>query len=218
MSNSAVRKMVGIVEVGVLIAVLAASAPVLGDGLPAPFQRFNDQSLLTLLHRDDATAPVVRETRLWKGEGAPRLLALLEKGSGRYELAQFALDGDRIVLNATYEDRGPWDDTHGLDLAPYRLTRDRTAIGVKYQRMVTGGTAVVLVLYLRSGSTFEPVFTRIVRSSAMDSDDESSAVIQVVSGKQEYRDLRVIETGNGGTVRERWTWDNAAKAYRPAQD
>jgi hypothetical protein len=198
-----------------LIAILAAGTPT-PDDLPAPFQRFSHLSLLNLLHADAAARPVVRETRVWKGEGAPRLLALLENGSGRYELAQFALEGDQIVLNARYEDRGRWDDTHGLDLAPYRLTRDRTAIGVRYQRMVTGGTAVVLVLYLRSGSTFEPVFTRIVRSSAMDSDDESSAVIQVVPGKQEYRDLRVLETGTGATVRERWTWDVAARKYTQA--
>jgi hypothetical protein len=196
------------------MAILATRAPVFAGDLPAPFQRFNDQSLLSLLPSDGATVPVVRETRLWKGAGAPRLLALLENAGGRYELAEFGLDDERIVLHARHEDRGRWDDTHGLDLAPYRLTQDRTAIGVRYQRMVTGGTAVVLVLYLRAGSTFEPVFTRIVRSSAMDSDDETWAVIQVVPGKQEYRDLRVVETGGGATVRELWRWDAAARAYR----
>jgi hypothetical protein len=198
-----------------LIAVLAAGAPASADDLPAPFQRFSHQDLLALLHLDEA-APVVRETRLWKGEGASRLIALIENGSGRYVLAQFALDGDRIVLNARHG-RGPWDDAWARP-GPLSADARRTAIGVKFQRMVTGGTAVVLVLYLRSGRTFEPVFTRIVRSSAMDSDDESSAVIQVVPGKQEYSDLRVIETGTGATVRELWTWDGAAKAYRHAQN
>ena len=62
-----------------------------------------------------------------------------------------------------------------------------------------------------TGAAFARVFERIVYYQAMETDEWSHATIQIVAGKGEYDDRRVVEDGSGSTVRERWAWDTAAQ-------
>jgi hypothetical protein len=180
-----------------------------------PLERVDSKELLQLAYPDDASPGTVRWTNVWKGEGAPRLLALFDK-DGSYEIAAFAQEGEKLRLLARYVETDRWDDAHGFDLAPYRVARDRVAIGVRYQTMQAGGTAVVLKLYLRADATFRPIFERRVSWQSLEGDESNSAVIQLAPGAGEYKDLVVLETQEGRTARERWSWDAAARAYREA--
>lgn len=66
----------------------------------------------------------------------------------------------------------PEDETvAGLDLAPFRVTSDETAIGVRFKRFRAyaggGGWASVLRLYLRRGEVLVPIFTAVLEFSCM---------------------------------------------------
>ncbi len=183
--------------------------------LPTPFERFAEADLTKLLYPGKATAPALVQSAVWKEPGTPRLLALFAQGDGHYELTEVGAEGTQLAVAARIQEPERWDDAHRIDLAPYRITKDRRAVGVRYQTMARGSTAVFLVLYLRSGTTFERIFSRSVEYQAMESDASSLADIQIVPGTGDYNDLRVIDRGNkGGTIRERWTWDADKHVYR----
>jgi hypothetical protein len=182
--------------------------------LPAPFERFPKQDLVALLYPGSEAPPVLVAAAVWKEPGSPRLLAAFLQADGNCELAEVGVEQGRMAVTARYKEPYHWDDIHGFDLAPYRITSNRRAMGVRYQGMVQGGTRVVLVLYLRSGATFERIFERVVHYQAMDSDTWSLAQIQILPGKGEYSDLRVVDRGSNRTVTERWTWDSTAHVYR----
>lgn len=182
--------------------------------LPAPFDHVAEVDLLTLLYPGSAKPPALSQSAVWKEPGTPRLLALFRQDDGHYELTEVGTEGAKLVVTARVQDPDRWDDAHRIDLAPYRVTKDRRAVGVRYQTMARGGTAVFLVLYLRSGQTFERIFSRSVEYQAMESDASSLADIQIVPGKGDYNDLLVIDRGSkGGTIRERWTWDADKHVY-----
>jgi hypothetical protein len=199
---------------GFALLLAAAGSPAYAQ-LPAPFERVAEADLTRLLYPGSGTPPTLAQSAVWKEPGTPRLLALFAKGDGHYELTEVGAEGTHLVVTARVEEPERWDDAHRLDLAPYQVTRDRRAVGVRYQTMARGGTSVVLVLYLRAGATFERIFERSVQYQAMESDASSLADIQVLPGSGEYNDLRVVDRGSSGrTVRERWTWDAAKHVYR----
>jgi hypothetical protein len=194
---------------------LSAAHLLLALALASPFDRFEADDLVRLAYPDDAAPGTVRWTSVWKGEGTPRLLAIFDR-DGSYEIAAFGREGETLRLVARYVETDRWDDAHGFDLAPYRVTKDRVAIGVRYQTSQAGGTAEVLKLYLRAGATFRPIFERRVHWQAMEGDESNLAVVQMAPGQGDYKDLVVVETQEGRMARERWTWDAAAQAYQEA--
>ena len=183
-------------------------------GFPSPFERFTDQDLKRVVYPGNETPPGLHTAAVWKEPGTPRLLTIFDRPDRHYEIVELGTESDRLVVTARFVEPDRWDDAHGFDLAPYRITKELRAMGVRYQTTVPGGTRVVLVLYLRAGATFERIFERPVEYQAMESDDFSRAEIQIVAGKGEYNDLRVIDRGSRRTVGERWTWDSASRTYR----
>lgn len=206
---------------------LALAAPGAGGAkakpaeAPGPFDPFGDDDIQQVVHPGQAKPAAVMETSLWKGEGTPRLLVRFDRQpkseqswESTYEIAMLGLEKDALTLLARYVETDHWDDCHGFDLAPYRVTKDRTAIGVKYQRGMGQRTGVFLKLYLRTGATFQPIFEEAVESVSNDGEgDTALATIQMAPGPGEYRDLVVVSDHNR---RQRWTWDAAAQAYREA--
>lgn len=193
-------------------APAAAATPAEPEGLPAPFQDVSEEDIQEAVHPGQAKPDEISEARLWKGEGTPRLLVLFGRTeASTYEVALLGLEKGALTVVARYVETVRWDDAKGFDLAPYRVTKDRTAFGVKYQRNMSGATGDFVKLYLRSGTTFRPIFEHVIYYSATESDDWGSATIQLAPGQGEFKDLVVVNSGN---ARERWVWDAKAQAYR----
>ena len=182
-------------------------------GLPAPFDRVEDADVARLAQLDGGTKPSVRLAAVSKAEAEPHLVAALETAGGGRGLVELALRDGALSMVAQGIENGAWHDVLELDLAPYRLAKDQRAIGVRYQRVIRGGTGVFLVLYLRRGGSFDRVFEEIVRYVPLDGGDEWTATVQVVPRADGYNDLRVAVPGRPReAVVHRW--DPAARKYR----
>ena len=156
--------------------------------------------------------PSVRLAAVSKADGEPHLVAALETAGGGRGIVELALRDGALSMVAQGIENAPWDDVLDLDLAPYRLAADQRAIGVRYQRMVPGGTGVFLVLYLRNGTAFDRVFEEQVRFAPEGGDAEWEATVQVVPRTDGYNDLRVAAPGRPGQALV-LRWDAAARRY-----
>src|SRR5947207_7575142 len=94
------------------IAMSAVPALCVGAGLPTPFERLGELDLLGLLYPGDVAPPKLKQTAIWKGEGTPRLLALVDRTDDHYEFAEFALEQGQLVLVARYKEPRAWDDCY----------------------------------------------------------------------------------------------------------
>jgi hypothetical protein len=175
--------------------LLAAPLPAGDLGLPAPFDRVTGAEVARIAQLDGGRLPAVRYAAVSKAEAEPHLVAALETPGGGRGVVELALRDGAPALVAQAIENGAWDDVLELDLAPYRLSKDRRALGVRYQRMVPGGTGVFLVLYLRNGAGFDRVLEQQVRYVPFDGDDEWEATVQVVPRTDGYNDLRVAVPG-----------------------
>jgi hypothetical protein len=185
--------------------LLLAAPPVAGDlGLPAPFDRLDAAEVVRVSRLDGGPEPSVRFAAVSKAEPEPHLVAVLEAPGGGRLLSELALRDGRLSLVAQTIENASWDDVLGLDLAPYRLAEGRRAVGVRYQRMVLGGTGIFLVLYLRGGSGFERVFEEQVGYVPFDGDGEWAATVAVVPRTHGWNDLRVAVPGSSTAVGLRW--------------
>lgn len=215
---------------------------------------------------DDEGRPLggqLYDAKAWKAEGEPRLVVLVETyglEDGRrpeYGAAVYRVDlllaedgprGPRLLASlphaATHTGHGAVD----LDLAPYRLRRDATAVGLRGSSLHQGFLGAELQLFLREGTTFLRVFERLVEQDstgasgdALEGDLDAAgmreayggfddvlaarrkAILRVVPAGGIWNELEVVEqvrerSRDGrlrkDTVRERWAWDEAARAYR----
>lgn len=196
-------------------AALCVAVPAVvgaGDlGLPAPFDRVDAADVVRLARLDGGGAPSVHLSAVSKAGADPHLVAVLRTAGGGWQVAEIAREGDGLALVAETIESGRWDDALELDLAPYRLAKDQRAIGVRYQRMVPGGTGVFLVLYLRNGTGFDRVFEEQVRHAPFDGDEWTANVV-VVPRPSGYNDLRVVVPGKSRQALL-LGWDAAARQY-----
>jgi hypothetical protein len=184
-----------------------------GDlGLPAPFEGVDAADVVRVARLDGGGAPSVHLSAVSKAEAEPHLLAVLAAAKGGWQVAELARQEQGLSLVAHAIESGRWDDALELDVAPYRLSKDRRAFGVRYQRMTQGGTSVFLVLYLRNGSGFDRVFEEVVRYVPFDGDEEWIANVQVVPRAEGYNDLRVVAPGKPRDA-QLLRWDSAAGRY-----
>jgi hypothetical protein len=194
-------------------ALLLAAPLVAGDlGVPAPFDRVTAAEVARLARLDGGRLPSVRYAAVSKADAEPHLVAALETPGGGRGVVELALRGGALTLVAQAIENGAWDDVLELDLAPYRLSKDQRAIGVRYQRMVPGGTGVFLVLYLRNGGGFDRVFQEQVRYAPFDGDAGWDATVQVVPRPDGHSDLRVAVPGRPRQALV-LRWDAAARKY-----
>lgn len=142
-----------------------------------------DETSRELLHprriADRATlCGYLYDARMWKGEGKPQLLAMVEAneptekgecpgyqiGAATHpiDLALFEIRDGKLVLVAKLYDateRGghSWKR---FDLAPYAVKPGLLVIGIRDDYMHMGAFTSTLTLFLRSGSAFRPIFER----------------------------------------------------------
>jgi hypothetical protein len=124
------------------------------------------------------------DAALWKGVAEPRLLALVESyaaedngarpgyGAAAYglDLAAFDLEGGAPKLVAKLQNA----DTHSghsdmaFDQAPYRVTPEIRAFGLRETYLHMGHRTERLKLFMQEGATFRPIFERVMYDSLKD--------------------------------------------------